>query len=983
MQYEKNLMRIKSLLFSLGLLSSAFLSNGQCITPSGFTFKNPCFGSPTQFSGTGQGNPSTWTWTFGDPTSGINNTSTGQNPTHTFTSTNTSYTVTLAVPGCPNVTQTVSIITPPVVTLLKDTTVCPNTYTINASSFTNATYLWSIGDTTSSLKVVDAGRYWLKVTQNGCSGVDTAKIRVWGQGNKGNYNWLFGNNGSFNFSSNPPSAISGNQILTNGGSASISSPTGNLLLYTDGHTVFNQKNDTMKNGSGLLGNTTGYQSSIIIPSPQANNIYYIFTVSPSNGLNYSIADLSYDSGYGEVTQKNIPLSLSVNNDIASTYDDQNGFWTVAQEAGSTNLIAYHVTQSGGLNTTPVTSSVGVISADSNGYMKFSSDGTKLAIAYPSQNLVEVYNFNKQTGAISNPVPVKVENPYSLEFSPNDSLLYVSTDTLHTLLQYNLGAATPALIDSSKYVLSKDPTLNYDALETTPDGQIYVALGNSGYVGVVSNPSGDTSSAGYVQKAINLGGAKSNTGLPNFVSNYYTTSSWGSSVSSGCVGLASSYQATAPDTVQSWTWNFGDGTTATTLNSSQSSGTHVFSSPGKYTVTVHAVYICGDTTMTTTVNIYAFPVVNLGGTITVCTASSLVLDAKNPGMQYEWSTGAVTQQITVNTSGKYYVIVDNNGCGAVDTAYVTFLHISPLNLGNDTTICGGQQVILQIGNVLAGSTIFWNTGSNASSITVTTTGKYYADVTYNTCKVSDTISVKVNPIPTAVNLGPDALLCSGTPKQLDAGNPGFSYLWSTNQTTEQISIVKSGSYWVKIYIGSCFIYSDTVQITFDPGPALNLPSTVYFCPDEQKYVNLFGGLANSYLWSPTNETTDSIHATQPGIYSLTGFDANGCKFVVSTQVTTYCQTQLFVPKAFSPNGDGINDVFTIYGENIEQFEIDIFDKWGELIYVSHSLNDSWDGTYKGRRVQVDVYTWKITYYSSNQTSSITTSHFKEGNVTVLK
>jgi len=970
----------------MSFIGFAFLSNGQaCDVVPSFTVTNPCFGSATQFVGMGDGDPATWTWNFGDIAS-ANNTATGQNPTHTFTNTNISYTVTLSVPGCPVYTQSVSITTPPVVTLLHDTTVCSNpAYTINASGYTNATYLWSIGDTTSSLKIVNAGRYWLKVTQNGCTGVDTALIKVWGQGNEGNYNWLFGTNGSFNFASNPPTSIANNLISTNGGSSSISSPTGQLLLYTDGKNVYNQNNDTMKNGTGLLGNTSGYQSSIIIPSPQANNIYYIFMVSSVNGLNYSIADLSYDTGYGEITQKNLPLSSSVNNAIASTYDDQSGFWTVAQQSGSDNLLAYHITQSGGLNTTPVTSSVGIVSADTNSYMKFSSDGTKLAIAYPDQNFVEVYNFNKQTGAISNPVEVKVQNPYSLEFSSNDTLLYVSTDTSHTLLQFNLGAKTPALIDSSKYVLSKDPTVNYDALEMTPNGQIYVALGNSGFVGVVTNPSGDTSSAAYVQNALNLGGAKSNTGLPNFVSNYYSKSSWGITMSGVCVGLPSSYQAFAPDIVENWTLNFGDGSPAVTaFDTAEMIGTHAYVNPGTYTVTVHAVYVCGDTTMTTTITIYAFPVVNLGRDTSVCTASSLMLNAQNPGMQYEWSTGASTQQITVTTNGKYYVLVDNNGCAATDTINVAFLHITPFSLGNDTTICGGQQLILQAVNVMPGSSIAWSNGSsNVNFITVVSTNKYYANVTTQGCLLSDTVSVIVTPVPIPVAFGPDVILCTGTPETLDAGNPGFSYLWSTQQTTEKISVTQNGLYWVKVYISSCIEYSDTIKITFDPGPSVSLPSTVYFCQDEQKYVNLYGGLAKSYLWSPTNETTDSIHATQTGTYTLTALDSNSCKTVTSTQVTAYCQTQLFVPKAFSPNGDGINDLFVIYGENIEQFEIDIFDKWGELIFVSHSLSDSWDGTYKGKRVQVDVYTWKITYSSINGTSPNNTSHFKEGNVTVLR
>ena len=955
-----------------------------CNTPAAFTFTNPCLGSATQFSGAGDGNPATWTWNFGDPASGGNNTASGQNPSHTFSS-SASYNVTLTIPGpCGSVTQSVQINTPPVVNILHDTLVCPNSYTIDASSFTNANFLWSTGQTTSSLSIVDAGRYWLKVTQNGCTGVDTAKINIWGQGNVGNYNWAFGNKGSFNFKSNPPIPINGINISTNGGSSIISSPTGNLLLYTDGSNVYDRNNNIMTNGTGLLGNTSGYESSVIIPDPRDNNIYYIVTTSPTNGLNYSIADLSYNGGAGEIIQKNIPLSTPVLNGVASTYDGQNGFWAVAQQAGSSNIMSYHITM-GGFNTTPVISSVGSAATGNNGYVQFSSDGTKLAISYASQNLVEVYNFDKNTGIISNPVAItNVKNPYSVAFSAGNNYLYVSTDTLHRLLQYNLGAGTQAKIDSSKYVLSKDSTINYDALAMNPDGQIDVALGNSGYLGVINSPDGDTSNADYIHKAITLTGAQSNTGLPNILTNYFGKPDWAVGISGNCIGGTTNFIAVAPDVVKSWFWDFGEPSSGAANNSTSSVATHVYANPGTYVVSVRAIYLCGDTTMTNAITISSYPVVNLGGNITVCSDTVYTLNAGNPNMAYSWSTGETTQQISVKQNGKYYVNVSNNGCVTPDTANVTFYHISPVYIGKDTTLCSGQSVSYNVGTIKAGSTVTWNNGSHKDTILVNSTGKYYATVSYNGCNVSDTVLVKVNPATTPINFGPDEIICTGITKTLNAGNPGLSYLWSTGATTQQIQVVSNqvssnNTFWVRAYIGQCSV-SDTIELSFVSGPNVSLPNEVTYCPDEINYANLYAGPAVSYLWSPTNETTDSIHV-QAGNYSLTATDARGCKTTVSTNVYTYCQPYLYVPSAFSPNGDGINELFVIHGENIDQYEIDIFDKWGELIYVSHSMKDSWDGMYKGRLAQEDVYSWRIIYYAQGKSSL--TKYTQEGNVTLLK
>ena len=70
--------------------------------------------------------------------------------------------------------------------------------------------------------------------------------------------------------------------------------------------------------------------------------------------------------------------------------------------------------------------------------------------------------------------------------------------------------------------------------------------------------------------------------------------------------------------------------------------------------------------------------------------------------------------------------------------------------------------------------------------------------------------------------------------------------------------------------------------------------------------------------------------------------------------------LYVPNAFTPDGDGINDFFEIKGEEIKEFELWIFNRWGELVYHTNEITDFWDGTYKGIPSQIDVFVWKIKY-----------------------
>ena len=91
------------------------------------------------------------------------------------------------------------------------------------------------------------------------------------------------------------------------------------------------------------------------------------------------------------------------------------------------------------------------------------------------------------------------------------------------------------------------------------------------------------------------------------------------------------------------------------------------------------------------------------------------------------------------------------------------------------------------------------------------------------------------------------------------------------------------------------------------------------------------------------------------------DANGCENVDT--VTVFLDGTLYVPNAFSPNGDGINDYFIVMGKEIVKFKLRIFDRWGLQIFSSDNINYAWDGKYHGDLVQIDTYVWKIVYEDS--------------------
>ena len=199
-----------------------------------------------------------------------------------------------------------------------------------------------------------------------------------------------------------------------------------FCFYTDGVTVWDRNHEIMPTGSGLLGNASSTQSGIIVPKPEDENIYYVFTVDWSqgtNGLNYYSVDITLNGGSGDVVGiGNVPtvtnlLSSPISEKITAVKVlNEEAFWVISLK--SDRFYVFKVDSNGVSDKAVVGNSGFSGSDDPRGYLKVSPDGTKLVSANMSDGLY-IYDFDSATGIISNEreLDVELEFSYGVEFSP--------------------------------------------------------------------------------------------------------------------------------------------------------------------------------------------------------------------------------------------------------------------------------------------------------------------------------------------------------------------------------------------------------------------------------------------------------------------------------------------------------------------------------------------------------------------------------------
>jgi hypothetical protein len=353
-----------------------------------------------------------------------------------------------------------------------------------------------------------------------------------GNAQKQNNIWYFGEGAGLDFRSGSPKVLTDSKISTWEGCDVICDDFGNLLLYSDGVSVWNRKHEVMPNGTGLNGNKSSTQSVAIIPKPDDDSTYIIFTTddySGFKGFSYSIVDLRLEGGLGDVIIKNIELLDDVTEKVtiikhANNYD----FWILTHKWDSDEYYAYLITSAGIISNLTVTKIGSIYSGfktDKVGCLRASQDGKLVASVAKDYGFVELFNFNNFSGTLSNARKLESSyllGAYGLEFSNDNSKLYVSMDgkNVSNLYQLDLSLGSDYEIVNNMVNLSFFPSAyHYGTLQMGPDGKIYVAKWDSNYLGVISNPDGKGNLCNYIDEGIFLEGKTCKMGLPQSIQYY--------------------------------------------------------------------------------------------------------------------------------------------------------------------------------------------------------------------------------------------------------------------------------------------------------------------------------------------------------------------------------------------------------------------------------------------------------------------------------
>jgi uncharacterized protein (TIGR02145 family) len=783
-------------------------------------------------------------------------------------------------------------------------------------------------------------------------------------------NWCFGQKNVVCFNSGSPFLLP-NSMMVSGSNmpVTISDSAGNLLFYANGYKIWDRTNAVMPNGSDLRGNVAG-QPVFVVPMIPFDSTFYLFTVGnngylppPYYGLYYSIVDMRLNNGYGAIPigLKNIPVlggEYAHNHLTGVRHKNNQDVWVIVRQNEPTPVYLAYLITSSGIILPPITSQSiqPIINGTYCGFIRVSPDGTKLF----SQDSIsaEYCLFDNETGIINPLFLYKsrqgIDTPYVplfAEFSIDSKFIYsinspIAGGSTITITQYDATATDSASFMQSEVLLGYHGGM----IQMSNNGKIYITSGSLDSLHVINYPSQSGVACNLEYNVFGLEGNLSYRSLPQFLQKYKAYIHHQGTCLNDSIHFSGDIWPPA-DTIL---WNFGDPASGAMNISYDTTPSHVYSTPGIYTIELYVRHI-DNRTDTSWINLEIFETPNpqLGNDTTVCQGDSVTFNAGSwTDCTYSWeniSTGQTgigsDSTLKVGASGIYAVTVaSSHGCTGYDTIELTVVsEVSVIASPSSLSLCSGDTTEIQLQGNLPGCSFTWTAGASSDSLSgyANGSGSSINQTLYNTDTLEQTATYAITPylsgctgIPLIYSVGvsprPNMTcnpftqdICSGQQAviHLTSDLSGTTYSWNAEASSPDISGYSSGTGstidQTLINAGSntdSVIYhitpvassgcsgdsSDAIVSVIPTVTTTIIPPSLEICSGDTTEVLLHCNVSGcSFSWIAT--------ASSPGI---SGY-APGTGDTIQQTLTNSTSTQQTVTYSITPDVTGCGSITTNY------------------------------------------------------------------------
>lgn len=872
--------------------------------------------------------------------------------------------------------------------------------------------------------------------------------------NETNY-WYFGNNAGLNFSNGDFAVPNDGSMQTPAGCSSISDRDGNLLFYTNGQTVWNKNHQIMQNGTDLSGDINGVQTSIIIPKPGDISTYYIFYVRRFtqslpiyllSGVYYSEVKFDTQNPLGYITDNKdirfIETTEATSRLAAIHHPESNSIRVICMTKPDPVFGAppipddkfvfrvINVTQNG--VSTPIIRDINE-GLGRIGAMKISPNGEYLAFADNLPNTengkIFFYKYNNDTIEFEfefyrNTIPTinMFLHPYGIEFSQDSRILYYTGGNYVVQIPFlDMGGAQPV----GYYIMGPSPGAN--SLQLARNGKIYVAHGDANNsinaVSVINQPEKIGEACEYNSLSVALTPGSSFQGLPIFIATPLRNRIL--PVESDCEDTTFSFELDAYVPITSVLWDFGDGTTSTSLTP-----THQFSEPGIHKVSATIMVDNYPVTLYRDVEAYPLPSLDPNQTLQQCDVDNNPTSVfnlenigdkmNNPNPEYEYVfyhtmndaqndinpiPNQLAYQNQTNPEEIFVKITSPFGCVSIssffiETSYTELGQISPVyacgNSDNEATFNIDFKIdeIRQELNIPQNFSIIIYPSFQDAQTKLDPLDRYYTTSTTtvwiriedenNDCNGIGSFQLIVNQ-GFELNIEDSYVICDTNLQPLtvlDGGANNDIWEWRNSSgtiisTSRNFILTQEGTFSLTVYRTQNGIQCSSQKqfvVTQSGEVQFNQIST----DNNEIYVSVIGNSTYEFSLDGNNFYGHGNSYTFTGI--STGFhivyvkDVYNCETPISQEIFL-----LNFPHFFTPNGDGVNDYWRINSLVTRIFpkvEIVIYDRYGKMIKYMDFPKDAfgWDGTYKGEKLPATDYWFKATLKDNTGNTLEKKGHF---------